>query len=523
MKNEKQLSINDLFDHLKVNQANYLDIYSTKGKERKMFSDIYQDVLKVIHQLKCYNITTGCRIGILGTSCYEYVLIDLACVVTGVLTVPLDLNILYDSSETIETFKLDLLITNINRYSENSAKVKTFLEVCSGNQVVKDFNSWRYKEDEIFTVIFSSGTKGIPKASSVHVKCFADQFTHAIEMYAIDEQDKMLVFLPLHIYLERCYIYLAILKGFNIVVADPNFIIKVLKHDQITFTVGVPFFFESMQNLFLAQVEHNDELRYKYEQFLANKSANRNNDVFIPFKNFWGGSIRFLLTGSAPCKRSVLEFYHNMGVPLYEGYGMSELAGMIALNYPENVRLGSVGKIFPGKKVTLDENGQILVAGEFVVNRGYLNQPEPQNRSVFLEDGWVATGDTGYFDEEGYLYLTGRINDVIVLSNGKKVYPDFIESKFYSADFIKDCVVLGNNKPGLSALIVPKYADIDQFKLQELIRQINSELPKDEKIAHYQVINDPFTAENGMLTSNFKVNRSVINKKYSDLIKCMYA
>lgn len=522
VKTNGHISINFLFERLKNSDSNYLDIYSLKGKERKMFGDVYQDVLKVIHQMNLLQLTYGSRIGIIGTSCYEYVIIDLACVLSGIYTVPLDPNIGYEAVEAIETFKLDVLLTNLKDYGHGNSTVKTFQKLCSGNQTTENFVPFLYQNDDVFTSIFSSGSNGKPKESNVHVKCFEDQFTHGIAMYGITELDKMLVFLPLHIYLERCYIYLAILRGFNLVMGEPNFIVKVLKNDQITFTVGVPFFFESMMDLFLAQVEGNEDLKNNYRQFISRGSQSEKDKVFAPFKIFWGGNIRFLLTGSAPCKISVLEFYQSMGVPLYEGYGMSEIAGMISLNYPGSLRIGSVGKIFPGKKITIDENSQILVSGEFVANHKYLNQPDFVSQQVFLDNGVISTGDTGYIDADGFLYLTGRCNNVIVLSNGKKVYPEFVEAKLNNEYLIKDCAIFGNGKHGLSALIITKDPEVEQQKIRDLVRRVNEELPKDGRIIYFEILADAFSIENGMLSSNYKINRVAIRQKYNDIIENMY-
>ncbi len=518
LKKEKKIEINDIFFALKNAKDNYMDIYGKNGRERKLFSTVYKDVLRTVDTFSRSSLTSGCRVGILGTSGYEFVLVDLASVLMGICTVPLDPDYYSNLSDAIAEFELDMLLTNLISIDKHDPKIRTFEEMVSG-EIISDFVPSKYEEEDVFTVIFSSGTQGKPKASNVHVKCFADQFTEAVKMYEINEEDKMLVFLPMHIYLERCYIYLSILKGFSVVIAYPNYIIRVLKNAKITFSVGIPSFFETMQDLFFSQSMHNEELKKDCELLISEKENLDAEKISDAFKRFWGGNIRFLLTGSAPCKHSVLKFYHAMNVPLYEGYGMSEIAGMIALNYPNNMRIGSVGKIFPNKKIEFDENQQVLVSGEFVMNNGYLNQTQSVNKSVFIKDHCVATGDVGYLDDEGYLFLTGRINDTIVLSNGKKVHPAYIETKFNKLDIVKNCVVLGTSDGELMVLIVLKEHLGSTNNIKEMMDGINESLPKDERITRFELLNEPFTTENGMLTPSFKLNRSKIGLKYAHLLR----
>lgn len=518
MRKKEIVSINELYNSLKAaSTKNYIDIYGKEGKVRKYYKEVFDDVLIVINQLNKLNLKKGDRVGLLGTSCYEYILLDLACVFMKICSVPLDPERFADSTTLIDEFKLSMVFTNLEIDTENRFAIKKFEDVCFGEKINLFFPE-AYVGDEVFTITFSSGTNGKPKGSQVHVKCFADQLSEAVNMFEIFEDDKMLVFLPMHIYLERCYIYLAILRGFNLVIAEPNYIIKVLKYDEITFTVGVPYFFEMMMELFITKIMTVKKLKEAYHCWQI--GDHKNIELLShSFKTFWGSRARFFLTGSAPCKIKVLKFYSDMGVPLYEGYGMSEIAGMIALNYPGNVKLGSVGKIFPNKNIRFDENKQIIVNSEFICNTGYFNEASNVVHDVFIKKNHIATGDIGYIDKEGYLYLTGRVDDVITLSNGKKVFPQDIETKINTYHTVTNSVVFGNDQGELEAIIALKDEKCD---IRQLIKEVNESQPKEERLNKYEVFKMPFTVENKMLTRNFKLNRKYIKSKFGKFTSTNY-
>ncbi|TBO44295.1 AMP-binding protein [Pedobacter kyonggii] len=513
------VDLNNIFEYLKKSNDNYIEFYEKGEKLKKEFKNVYHDVLRVLSHLKTLHLMKGDRVAIIGTTCYEYVIVDLACVVMGVFTVPLDENKKYEIEDIVEEFKVSTVFTNLEFLDD---RVVTFSVLCSNNETLANFIPARYEAEESFTTIFSSGTQGINKAVEVRAISFFDQFASASEMFDIGPKDKMLVFLPLNIYLERCYIYLAILHGFNLVIASPNYLFKVLKNDKITFTVGIPYFFESLYNLFMLNVQSDVTLQNKLADHLSGLKKIHDNDIVRVFKEFLGGEMRFFLTGSAPCKVFIIDFYHKMGVPLYEGYGMSEISGMLALNYPGSYRLGSVGKVFPNKEIMFDENEQILVRGKYIKNIRYFNTTKSINDQTFLAEGWIATGDIGYLDQDGYLFITGRIKDLLILSNGKKIHPGPVELRINTHDFIDNCVVVGNDRPYLTVLIVAKNKEIDKDAIHHLLREINDHLPKDERVGNFNLLAEPFSTENGTLLPSFKLNRTLIHQKFTEEIDSMY-
>ena len=525
MANER-IDLNLVFARLRDSGSNFIEFYDRSGKTKKRFREVYSDVLKAAAALEDRGLKRGDRVGILGHSGYEWIVVDLACLAKGLHTIPFDANAQHDVAAITREYKLNLLLTNLPGDEFAGADIGHFDALCGWSGPAPDLAPMAFGEDEAFTTVFTSCTTGQPNAIEVRKKCFDDQFVNAQRMFQLGSGDKILIFLPLHIYLERCYVYLAILLDFNAVFAPSAFVLKAIKNDGITFTVGVPHFFEMLYDLFMREVQTNEDVRRGFEQRQELSRAGRLSDLeepFAPLLAFWGGKARFFLTGSAPCSHKILAFYRDMGIPLYEGYGMSEIAGMLALNFPGNMKIGTVGKIFPNKEIELDAAGQILVRGECVANTRYYNASDEVNDATFLPGGWIATGDIGHFDEEGYLTIDGRVKDLIAMSNGKKVHPSAIEDVIVSDAAIANCVVFGDNQPYLIALVAPKSAEVDEQTIARRIEETNASLPSDERIVKYSLLSEPFTPENGMLTPALKLNRKFIKEKFADLIEELYS
>lgn len=302
-----------------------------------------------------------------------------------------------------------------------------------------------------------------------------------------------------------------------------NYVMQAISKDKPTVLVAVPYFFEVFANGFMDKMKSNPFLFLLMKGHLFLKRIGLGGIIpkeFFIFKKAWGGKMKYLLTGSAPCNPNILEFYDNMGITLYEGYGMSEVGGMVALNYPGNYKLGSVGKIYPKKEVFFDEQKQILVKCDLAANNHYYNQLGLSD--TYLDDNVVATGDIGYLDSEGYLYINGRIKEILILSNGRKVHPAYVEKRFLESDMIKNCFVYGSDKPYVVALFVPASQTVAISKINNLVTDINSSLQKHEQIVDFILINEPFTVDNGMLTSALKINRKAISDKYQRELENLY-
>jgi long-subunit acyl-CoA synthetase (AMP-forming) len=234
-----------------------------------------------------------------------------------------------------------------------------------------------------------------------------------------------------------------------------------------------------------------------------------------------GGAIRYLWTGSAAAPLEMLRFFTELGLPIYEGYGLNETC-IVSKNYPGANKIGSVGRLLSNKEVTFDEQGQILVRSRNPVNIGYAYCEEGESERMFGKDGTVYTGDVGHLDEQGFLYISGRVNDLIVLTSGKNVFPQRVEDAINAALAVEHCMVYGHGKPHLVAVVVPRERAAPRERLERDLADVNRNLAPQEKVGAIVIATESFTRENGLLTSQYKMRRKWIADKYKDALEACY-
>ncbi len=526
------MNLNELENKLRTSAENRIEYYDNGKKWVKKFSEVYIDVLKARSFLKANGFVRGQRVAIIGKNAYEWILVDIACLLTGIVTVPMETTgKFFDPENGFEAFGIDALFTNLPQYiSANHPRIFSFDQVLDpADQRTGADQSFTpavcYAPDDIFTIIFTSGTSGRSKAIEVRKKSFDHLISGTQSLYNFGAGDRFLVFLPLSIYLERCYVYSAILLGFDVILTPFEYIFHAIQNDKPTIIIGVPFFFENFQEKFNEKI--NSKFIYKtvfgaYNFLVSIGLGFVFKNRFSPFLKAWGGHARYLLTGSAPIKKDTLLFYKKMGITLYEGYGMSEIGGMITLNSPGQVKLGSVGKVFPGKEVFTDDEGQIIVRCDLHANNCYFRAQAGQNEEVYIDTNSVATGDIGYIDKDGFVFINGRKKDIIVTSLGKKNHPVYIEEILSRSGLFANVIVFGNDKPFLVAMLVPKRPSITANEVKEAVNNANLLLSPDEKILRYFTADTPFSIENEMLTTSLKVNRKKIESIYYNDIEKLY-
>jgi long-chain acyl-CoA synthetase len=244
-----------------------------------------------------------------------------------------------------------------------------------------------------------------------------------------------------------------------------------------------------------------------------------------------GGEIRFLLSGSSPLSFSVLEFFHCLGLPLLEAYGLTECIVPVAINRMDDFRLGSVGRpLLPGS-VKISEEGEVLVKNAGVFG-GYYSEIE-ESRDRFSADGFLLTGDLGQFDGDGFLYLSGRSGDIIKTSTGRRLSPEKIEADFREVDYLEQIAVFGHGLNQLVGLVTIDWQAAQRAQELSSLRSLRELIARDLKrssarLAHYEqpigylVLSRSFSVEGGELTPNLKLRRSHIGKKYEKLIGELY-
>jgi long-chain acyl-CoA synthetase len=271
--------------------------------------------------------------------------------------------------------------------------------------------------------------------------------------------------------------------------------------------------------------------------------------VFSKVRARFGGRLKYAFSGGAAIAREVAEFIDNLGITVYEGYGLTETSPIVTANYPGNRKIGSVGKVLPGVRVDIDtvatgdaQHGEVVVHGHCVM-LGYYNQPE-ENAKVFTGDGGFRTGDMGYLDPDGYLYITGRIKEQYKLENGKYVVPVPIEQALMLSTFIANAMVHGQNKPFNVALLV---ADLDTLRkwaaekgldatsipellkrpeVQQLYREQINEHTRGfkgyERPQRFLLLGEDFTVANDMLTASLKLKRRGVLNRYGEAVEALY-
>lgn len=224
-----------------------------------------------------------------------------------------------------------------------------------------------------------------------------------------------------------------------------------------------------------------------------------------------------MVSGSAPCSPEVLGFFEAIGMPIHESYGVSENMLPIAVNPPDNYRLGSVGRPLPDQEVRLASDGEVLVRGST------LHQIEIPDRTPLTSEGFYATGDLGRFDEDGYLYLVGRRSEIIKTSNGRKIALPQLEAHFRDAPGIDQVVIFGHGRPHLVALVslAPGVPHAPDF-LSALIAQRNAFLPRHERLSAVHVLSKDLSPLTGELTPNLKLRRAEIEKRHRASIEILY-
>jgi long-chain acyl-CoA synthetase len=242
--------------------------------------------------------------------------------------------------------------------------------------------------------------------------------------------------------------------------------------------------------------------------------------MFSKIRERLGGRLRAPVSGSAPLSKELAEFYEAVGMPLMEGYGLTE-GGVVSVNPPGRVKPGSIGPLLPGAEVRIAEDGELMIHGSIVFD-GYYRDPEAT--AMVLRDGWLATGDLATCDADGYYYITGRKKELIVASNGKKIYPARIEGLFKREPLISHVLLIGDKLPFITALItVTGEVSVAAPAVARAVKEVNQQLPAFEQIRKFKILERDFSIENGELTPTMKLRKSRIIENHRALVHELYA
>ncbi|HEY7455047.1 MAG TPA: long-chain fatty acid--CoA ligase [Thermoleophilaceae bacterium] len=430
----------------------------------------------------------------------------------------------------------------------------------------RDESEWeaRYQAvtpEDICLYIYTSGTTGPPKGcllSHANYRAITDA---VVDQTPMVEGDSSYLFLPL----AHAFAILIQFATFELGAAlaywsrDPKMIIADITQVNPTFFPSVPRMFEKIYTLATSQIPDKEGLRKAVEVGVKVRTMREAGEevpeelqaafdqaeetLFKNVRGLFGTNMRECVTGAAPIAPEILEFFYASGVPVMEGYGMTETSTSATVNRPEgnNFRFGSVGRPQKDVEVKIGEDGEVLIKGPNIFQGYYKNDEATRDT---LEDGWLHTGDLGRLDEDGFLYITGRKKDIIITAGGKNITPANLENGLKQTRWISQAVVIGDRRPYLIALItldpeeapalaeqlgledssLPVLAENEAVRaeVQKAIDEVNSHVGPVEQIKRFEILDHDLSQETGELTPTLKVKRNVVHEKFADVVDRVY-
>ncbi len=418
--------------------------------------------------------------------------------------------------------------------------------------------------DDLATIIYTSGTTGLPKGVMLSHRNILSNVQGVIDLYPLDDKDRILSFLPLcHVY-ERMVNYLFQWKGCSIYYAENlGTIAQNLAEIKASAFVTVPrvieriydrivskgeelkgfkriIFFMSLKLGELYRINGKHNFWYGFRLWVARKL------VFSKWQQAFGGNLKFVISGGAALQSRLSRLFFAAGIPLMEGYGMTETSPVIAANHlsvPNSLRIGTVGPTLKNIEVKIDDDGEILVKGPSVM-LGYYKDKRTTSE-VIDRDGWMHTGDIGAFEKGKFLKITDRKKEMFKISSGKYIAPQAIENILKESFFIEQAMVVGENEKFASALISPNFEylhmwahdhhihfrdnqelvtnPIVQKRFQKEVDGFNKQLGRTEQIKRFRLVCEPWSSSSGELSPTLKLRRRVIYYKYAPLLREIYS
>lgn len=592
-------------DRITINQMvqNTIGQHGSETALSHKVDKVYQDIsyATLAERIKdfCLGLTElglqkGDRVALLSENRPEWAITDLAILAGGGVTVPMFSTltsaqveyIVRDSGAKILCVSSERQLQKIKDWDENvptnlqhivifdeleDDSVRPFDQVCELGQGVEDGDqvyqqaSEAVTPDDLASIIYTSGTTGDPKGAMLTHSNFMSNIQAATGIVTLTPDDVFLSFLPLsHVFERMGGHYLPLSSGATIAYAESPFTIRQnMQEVRPTVMMSVPRVYEAMHERILNSVKEGSPTKQKIfhwsvgvgskvsqaiqqkknpSPILSLKASIADKLVFQKLKAVTGGRLRFFVSGGAPLSKAIAEFFHAAGILILEGYGLTETSPVICVNRPDQWKFGTVGPMIPGIEVKIAQDGEILSRGPHIM-QGYFNKPSDTAEAIDA-DGWFHTGDIGEIDEEGFLTITDRKKNLLILSNGKNVAPQPIENQLKQSPYISEIMLLGDQRRTITALIVPNYDAIKEFaaeqqleaedipallqtqEIQRLIRgeinQYSGDFADFERVRMFTLMEKEFSEESGEMTPTLKLKRSVIMENHKAAIDQMY-
>ena len=544
----------------------------------QVFRDMVIDLAKGLVGL---GVNKGDSVAIVSRTRWEWTALDMAIMSIGALTVPVyETNSASQVSWIFNDSKVTLAIAEDDGQRDKIESVRSevptlrnvFVIEAGGLNAIKTYGEsvtdaefWEYKEashgDDRATIVYTSGSTGTPKGVELTHRNFAFLVLSALQYMpraGAWPNRRLLLFLPLSHVFARFMEFFSFGGTISLALSsNMKTMVKDFETFGPTLLLAVPRVYEKVYNaasqragtgfagkMFMRAAENAREwskAEQKGEQLpIAGRIAHAFYEqvVYKKIRTIFGPNADFAITGGAPMDSELSHFFNGIGMPVLEGYGMTETCGPVCVSLPEDNRIGTIGMPMCGITAGIAEDGELVVKGPLVC-RGYHNNPEVTTQQI--TDGWLHTGDLGDISEDGFISITGRKKDLIITAGGKNVSPGLLEASVMTSPVVNQCLVIGDKKPFVAALVTLDLADANKWlesqgvkpepdlaslaknaivhaEVERAVNAANEGVSRAESIRKFEILPDEFTEANGMLTPSLKTRRAQIVEHYRELI-----
>lgn len=544
----------------------------------QVFRDMVIDLAKGLVGL---GVNKGDSVAIVSRTRWEWTALDMAIMSIGALTVPVyETNSASQVSWIFNDSKVTLAIAEDDGQRDKIESVRdevptlrnVFVIEAGGLNAIKTYGEsvtdaefWEYKEashgDDRATIVYTSGSTGTPKGVELTHRNFAFLVLSALQYMpraGAWPNRRLLLFLPLSHVFARFLEFFSFGGTISLALSsNMKTMVKDFETFGPTLLLAVPRVYEKVYNaasqragtgfagkMFMRAAENAREwskAEQKGEQLpITGRIAHAFYEqvVYKKIRTIFGPNADFVITGGAPMDSELSHFFNGIGMPVLEGYGMTETCGPVCVSLPEDNRIGTIGMPMCGITAGIAEDGELVVKGPLVC-KGYHNNPGVTAQQI--TDGWLHTGDLGDISEDGFISITGRKKDLIITAGGKNVSPGLLEASVMTSPVVNQCLVIGDKKPFVAALVTLDLADANNWlesqgakpepdlaslaknaivhaEVERAVNAANEGVSRAESIRKFEILPDEFTEANGMLTPSLKTRRAQIVEHYRELI-----
>lgn len=544
----------------------------------QVFRDMVIDLAKGLVGL---GVNKGDSVAIVSRTRWEWTALDMAIMSIGALTVPVyETNSASQVSWIFNDSKVTLAIAEDDGQRDKIESVRSevptlrnvFVIEAGGLNAIKTYGEsvtdaefWEYKEashgDDRATIVYTSGSTGTPKGVELTHRNFAFLVLSALQYMpraGAWPNRRLLLFLPLSHVFARFLEFFSFGGTISLALSsNMKTMVKDFETFGPTLLLAVPRVYEKVYNaasqragtgfagkMFMRAAENAREwskAEQKGEQLpITGRIAHAFYEqvVYKKIRTIFGPNADFAITGGAPMDSELSHFFNGIGMPVLEGYGMTETCGPVCVSLPEDNRIGTIGMPMCGITAGIAEDGELVVKGPLVC-KGYHNSPGVTAQQI--TDGWLHTGDLGDISEDGFISITGRKKDLIITAGGKNVSPGLLEASVMTSPVVNQCLVIGDKKPFVAALVTLDLADANNWlesqgakpepdlaslaknaivhaEVERAVNAANEGVSRAESIRKFEILPDEFTEANGMLTPSLKTRRAQIVEHYRELI-----